>query len=84
MIAGIGLMGCIPSILAQSNQGICSEQVNKLVEPFNYNTKAMINNLSADLPGSKFSYIDVHNMFQDLLANAQSYGMKVCSSISPV
>ncbi|KAL8485851.1 hypothetical protein ACS0TY_027953 [Phlomoides rotata] len=74
IIAGLGLMGCIPSILAQSNNGVCSDDVNNLIVPFNTNTKAMINNLSANLPGSRFSYIDVHNMFQDLLANARSYG----------
>lgn len=74
VIAGLGLMGCIPSILAQSNNGACSNDVNNLIVPFNTNTKAMINNLSANLPGSRFSYIDVHNMFQDLLVNARSYG----------
>ncbi|EYU22752.1 hypothetical protein MIMGU_mgv1a016789mg [Erythranthe guttata] len=37
----------------------------------------MINNLSTNLPGAKFSYIDVRNLFQDLLANARSYGFSV-------
>ncbi|CAA3015104.1 GDSL esterase/lipase At1g71691-like [Olea europaea var. sylvestris] len=77
VISGLGLMGCIPSILAQNSNGICSEEVNQLLIPFNTNTKAMINNLSATLPGSKFSYIDVRNMFQDLLTNARSYGFSV-------
>ncbi|GER27575.1 GDSL esterase/lipase [Striga asiatica] len=77
VIAGLGLMGCIPSILAQNNNGICSEQVNQLVLPFNTNTKAMINSLSINLPGAKFSYIDIRNMFGDLLANARSYGFHV-------
>ncbi|KAG8378512.1 hypothetical protein BUALT_Bualt08G0144800 [Buddleja alternifolia] len=77
VIAGLGLMGCIPSILAQSDNGVCSEEVNQLVLPFNTKTKAMLNNLSTNLPGARFSYIDVHNMFQDLLANARSYGFSV-------
>ncbi|KAL8059970.1 hypothetical protein ABFX02_03G122200 [Erythranthe guttata] len=77
VIAGLGLMGCIPSILAQSNNGVCSQEVNQLITPFNANTKMMINNLSANLPGAKFSYIDVRNLFQDLLANARSYGFSV-------
>lgn len=68
-------MGCIPSILAQSEAGMCSESVNQLVLPFTTNTKAMINNLSANLPGSKFSYIDIRTMFQDLLTNHESYGI---------
>ncbi|XP_051123571.1 GDSL esterase/lipase At1g71691 [Andrographis paniculata] len=77
VVAGLGLMGCIPSILAQSNVGGCSDAVNQLVLPFNTNTKAMINNLSLNLPGARFSYIDVNAMFQDLLANARSYGFDV-------
>lgn len=77
VIAGLGLMGCIPSILSQSAIGLCSDPVNALIDPFNLNTKAMINNLSANLPGTKFSYIDIHSMFQDLLANHQSYGFNV-------
>lgn len=67
-------MGCIPSILAQSSNGVCSEEVNQLVLPFNLNTKAMINNLITTKPGALFSYIDIGNMFQDLLNNAGSYG----------
>ncbi|KAI3673070.1 hypothetical protein L6452_39180 [Arctium lappa] len=77
VLAGIGLMGCIPSILAQGTTGRCSDEVNQLVLPFNANMKTMINNLSANLPGSKFVFIDVHNMFQDILANARSYGFRV-------
>lgn len=67
-------MGCIPSILAQGTSGRCSDEVNQLVLPFNANMKTMINNLSTNLPGSKFVFIDVRNMFQDILANARSYG----------
>ncbi|XP_073279261.1 GDSL esterase/lipase At1g71691-like [Primulina huaijiensis] len=77
VIAGVGLMGCIPSILAQSRDGTCSQEVNQLVLPFNANAKAMINSLSSNLPGSRFVYIDIANMFQDLLANARSYGFSV-------
>ncbi|PIN12498.1 Triacylglycerol lipase [Handroanthus impetiginosus] len=77
VIAGLGQMGCIPSIRAQSSNGACSEEVSQLVRPFNTNTKAMINNLTVNLPGSRFSYIDIRNMFQDLVANARSYGFSV-------
>ncbi|KAL1292489.1 hypothetical protein AAHE18_19G000600 [Arachis hypogaea] len=41
VIAGQGLMGCIPSILAQSASGRCSEEVNLLVQPFNSNVKTV-------------------------------------------
>ncbi|XP_038884331.1 GDSL esterase/lipase At1g71691-like [Benincasa hispida] len=77
VIAGLGLMGCIPSILAQSPSGSCSEEVNQLVRPFNVNVKSMINQLNANLPGARFSYIDIERMFQDLLVNSRFYGLSV-------
>ncbi|XP_044510128.1 GDSL esterase/lipase At1g71691-like [Mangifera indica] len=77
VLAGLGRMGCIPSILAQNQLGACSEEVNQLVLPFNTNVKTMINNLNANLPGSKFIYIDIARMFVDLLVNYRSYGFSV-------
>ncbi|XP_024023764.1 GDSL esterase/lipase At1g71691 [Morus notabilis] len=76
-IAGLGLMGCIPSILAQSSTGSCSQEVNQLVMPFNANVKTMLNNLNANLPGSKFIFVDIARMFQDILTNSRSYGFGV-------
>ncbi|KAJ0024289.1 hypothetical protein Pint_07493 [Pistacia integerrima] len=75
VLAGLGRMGCIPSILAQNQLGGCSEEVNQLVLPFNTNVKTMINNLNTNLPGSRFVFIDVARMFEDLLLNYRSYGM---------
>ncbi|XP_041004384.1 GDSL esterase/lipase At1g71691-like [Juglans microcarpa x Juglans regia] len=77
VVAGLGLMGCIPSILAQSPTGTCSKEVNDLVQPFNANVKTIINNLSANLPGVRFSFIDVARMFEDIAANARTYGFVV-------
>ncbi|XP_016433832.1 GDSL esterase/lipase At1g71691-like [Nicotiana tabacum] len=77
VIGGVGLMGCIPSILAQGNGNVCSEEVNQLVLPFSNNVKSMLSNLNANLPGSKFIYVDIKNMFQDLLANYRRYGFSV-------
>ncbi|XP_075648232.1 GDSL esterase/lipase At1g71691 [Castanea sativa] len=77
VIAGLGLMGCIPSILAQNPAGRCSDEVNQLVAPFNANVKTMINQLSTNLPGSKFTYVDIASMFEDVLTNSRSYGLTV-------
>ncbi|KAG5576110.1 hypothetical protein H5410_056244 [Solanum commersonii] len=76
---GMGrLMGCIPSILAKSNSNVCSEEVNELILPFTNNVKSMLlTNLNVNLPGSKFIYIDIKNMFQDLLTNYRQYGFSV-------
>ncbi|OMP11728.1 Lipase, GDSL [Corchorus olitorius] len=77
VIAGLGRMGCIPSILAQSTQGICSEEVNQLVLPFNTNVKAMLNSLNSNLPGARFIYIDIAHLFEDLITNSRTYGLSV-------
>lgn len=69
-------MGCIPSILAQNPAGRCSDEVNQLIAPFNANVKTMINQLSTNLPGSKFTYVDVASMFEDVLTNSRSYGIR--------
>ncbi|OIW13322.1 hypothetical protein TanjilG_02842 [Lupinus angustifolius] len=73
VVAGLGLMGCIPSILAQSTSGSCSEEVNLLVQPFNANVKTMLGNLNTDLPGATFIFVDIARMFQHILVNARSY-----------
>ena len=67
-------MGCIPSILAQSTVGSCSEEVNQLVLPFNANVKTMMNSLNANLPGATFIYIDIAHLFEDIVANSKTYG----------
>uniref|UniRef100_A0A6N2LSP4 Uncharacterized protein n=1 Tax=Salix viminalis TaxID=40686 RepID=A0A6N2LSP4_SALVM len=78
VIAGLGEMGCIPSILAQSPAGHCSDSVNQLVQPFNENVKAMLNNFNANqLPGAKFIFIDVARMFREILTNSPAYGFSV-------
>ncbi|KAJ6762158.1 GDSL-LIKE LIPASE/ACYLHYDROLASE-RELATED [Salix koriyanagi] len=78
VIAGLGEMGCIPSILAQSPAGHCSDSVNQLVQPFNENVKAMLSNFNANqLPGAKFIFIDVARMFREILTNSPAYGFSV-------
>lgn len=79
VLAGLGLMGCIPSYLAQSPTGRCSDSVNVLLQPFNANVKTMVNDLNTRLPGAHFVYIDVFHMFQDLLVNSDSYGLMVAN-----
>ncbi|KAH9781365.1 GDSL esterase/lipase [Citrus sinensis] len=81
VLAGLGRMGCIPRILAQYQMDRCSEEVNQLVMPFNANVKTMINNLNANLPGARFTFIDIARMFEDLLTNYRSYGFSVIDRV---
>ncbi|KAE8684439.1 GDSL esterase/lipase [Hibiscus syriacus] len=77
VVAGLGRMGCIPSIIAQSTADGCSEEVNQLVLPFNANVKTMMNSLNADLPGARFIYVDIAHLFEDIVVNAGTYGFSV-------
>ncbi|XP_022141841.1 GDSL esterase/lipase At1g71691-like isoform X2 [Momordica charantia] len=73
VIPGIGIMGCIPNMLARSSDGRCLEEVNQLGRDFNANVRTMIDNLNTNLPGSRFTYINIARLFQDILANPMAY-----------
>ncbi|XP_059297302.1 GDSL esterase/lipase At1g71691-like [Lycium ferocissimum] len=77
IISGIGQMGCIPSMLAESTDGQCSDLVNKMVHPFNAKLKTMVMKLNKDLSGAHFIYLDMENMFMDIISNHKSYGFSV-------
>lgn len=84
MVSAVGILGCVPSILAQSTSGHCSEAVNELVIPFNENIRNMVDNLNANLPRARFIFVDVYHIFMDILNRPTQYGM--CSHFisSPV
>ncbi|KAG9456904.1 hypothetical protein H6P81_001412 [Aristolochia fimbriata] len=77
VISAVGLLGCVPSILAQDASSRCSDYVNRLVLPFNNNIRSMVNGLNANLPGARFIYIDTYNMFRDILGSPRSFGFSV-------
>ena len=74
MVAGVGSMGCIPTVLAQSAAGRCSPEVDALVLPFNANVRAMLAGLNANLPGARFTYLDNFRIFKAILANPAAFG----------
>jgi hypothetical protein len=73
-VAGVGSMGCIPTVLAQSVAGRCSPVVDGLVLPFNANVRAMLDGLNANLPGARFTYLDNFRIFKAILANPAAFG----------
>ncbi|CAN4081422.1 unnamed protein product [Withania somnifera] len=77
IITGIGQMGCIPSMLAESSNGQCADLVNEMVHPFNAKLKTMIIKFNKDLPGARFIFLDMENMFKDIFRNHKSYGFSV-------
>ncbi|TVU43692.1 hypothetical protein EJB05_10180 [Eragrostis curvula] len=78
VVAGVGAMGCIPSVLAQSVTGQCSPEVDDLVLPFNANLRAMLDGLGAGgLPGARFTYLDNFRVFRAILGNPAAFGFAV-------
>ncbi|KAG0487001.1 hypothetical protein HPP92_009096 [Vanilla planifolia] len=77
MVANVGVLGCIPSVLAQNFINHCSADVNNLVLIFNGKLRTLLHNLDSNLPGSKFVHIDINGMFNDILENPESYGFSV-------
>ncbi|KAM3211502.1 hypothetical protein ACQJBY_064956 [Aegilops geniculata] len=77
VVAGVGSMGCIPTILARSAEGRCSEEVDQLVAPFNAGVRGVLDGLNAGLPGATFTYLDNYRLFKLMLAHPASYGFDV-------
>ncbi|GJN12613.1 hypothetical protein PR202_ga30905 [Eleusine coracana subsp. coracana] len=77
VVAGVGALGCIPSVLAQNLAGQCSQEVDDLVLPFNDNVRAMLDGLNADLAGARFTYLDNFRVFRAILGNPAAFGFSV-------
>ncbi|XP_015057907.1 GDSL esterase/lipase At1g71691-like [Solanum pennellii] len=77
IISGIGQMGCIPSMLAETSGGGCSETVNEMVHPFNSKLRTMIIKLNKDLAGAHLIFLDMEYMFKDIFKNHKAYGFSV-------
>ncbi|KAL5231067.1 hypothetical protein ABZP36_029843 [Zizania latifolia] len=77
VVAGVGSMGCIPSVLAQSLESRCSPEVDELVLPFNANVRAMLDGLNAGLPGARLVYLDNYAVFKAIHADPAAYGFSV-------
>ncbi|WVZ95453.1 hypothetical protein U9M48_041216 [Paspalum notatum var. saurae] len=77
VVSGVGAMGCIPSVRAQSLAGRCSPEVDGLISPFNANVRAALDGLAAGLPGARFTYLDNLRIFQAVLGDPAAFGFNV-------
>ncbi|XP_075500406.1 GDSL esterase/lipase At1g29670-like [Primulina tabacum] len=60
-VFGLGQLGCIPQLLAstQANASGCVDYVNNYVQLFNDRLKPLVDDLNANLPGAKFTFINI-------------------------
>ncbi|KAJ1266914.1 hypothetical protein BS78_07G016800 [Paspalum vaginatum] len=77
VVSGVGAMGCIPSVRAQSLTGRCSAEVDGLISPFNANVRAALDGLTASLPGARFTYLDNFRTSKAILSDPAAFGFSV-------
>ncbi|KAK3147436.1 hypothetical protein QOZ80_3BG0282310 [Eleusine coracana subsp. coracana] len=82
VVTNVGPIGCIP-YQRETNPSAgtaCAEFPNQLAQSFNRRLKALVNELGASLPSSRFVYADVYHIFSDIIANYRSHGFEVADS----
>ena len=77
VVANVGPIGCIPyqRETNPSAGAACAEFPNlQLARSFNRRLRALLDELGAALPGSRFVYADVYHIVSDIIANYRSHG----------
>ncbi|XP_022679220.1 GDSL esterase/lipase At4g16230 isoform X1 [Setaria italica] len=77
VVANVGPIGCIPyqRETNPSAAAACAEFPNQLARSFNRRLRALVDELGAALPGSRFVYADVYHIVSDIIANYRSHGV---------
>eukprot|EP00249_Psilotum_nudum_P037063 c938_g1_i1 orf=296-1387(+) len=78
VVCNVGPLGCIPSQLAARNSqnGECVQYINNMVLSFNSGLERLVNQLNADLPGSKFIYADTFSAVFSYSSSPATYGFQ--------
>ncbi|KAK1261377.1 GDSL esterase/lipase [Acorus gramineus] len=79
-IVGLGLIGCVPAVRANTPSGECIEDLNVYAQKFNQAAKALLRRLSSSLEGTKYSFGDSHNVASDIVNHPHLYGLKELKS----
>ncbi|KAI3469276.1 hypothetical protein Pfo_025939 [Paulownia fortunei] len=82
IVANVGPIGCIPfqrEINPSAGDG-CAVFPNQLAQLFNSQLRSLVNELGANLEGSKFIYADVYRIVDDIIQNYISYGFENANS----
>ncbi|EPS67408.1 hypothetical protein M569_07365, partial [Genlisea aurea] len=81
-MVGVGPIGCSPNMLAQysADGATCVQKVDSTIEIFNGKLIELIDRLNSNLSDSKFTYINVGGIFQEILDNPIGFGFKVANA----
>lgn len=87
VVVNVGPIGCIPYLrdimgtgVPSSAAGACAEFPNQLAQSFNRKLRALVNELSVSLAGSRFLYADAYRIVSDIIDNYRSHGFEVADS----
>ncbi|XP_072962559.1 GDSL esterase/lipase At4g16230-like [Typha angustifolia] len=76
VVFGTGFLGCIPEIRKLVPGNNCLEDLNNLSLHFKNATKSLLQSLSSNLPGFKYTFGDVYEMLVPVFANPLQYGFR--------
>lgn len=81
-LIGVGQIGCSPNELAQrSPDGMtCDDRVNSANRIFNARLRSQVDQFNNEFSDARFIYINVYNMFQNLIDNPSAYGFRVVNA----
>ncbi|KAG8063640.1 hypothetical protein GUJ93_ZPchr0003g16522 [Zizania palustris] len=76
VVVNVGPIGCIPYLrdTTPSAGTACAEFPNQLARSFNRKLRGLVDELTANLTGSRFVYADVYRIVSDIIANYKSHG----------
>ncbi|KAK6268404.1 hypothetical protein QUC31_012564 [Theobroma cacao] len=75
------VVGCIPFEKdLHSSQGGCVDFLNELAKLYNTRLKSLLQELTTNLAGSTFVYLDLYAISEDILQNYKSYGFENAES----
>ncbi|CAN6289654.1 unnamed protein product [Urochloa humidicola] len=83
VVANVGPIGCIPyqrETNPSAGAAACAAFPNQLAQSFNRRLRALVDELGAALPGSRFVYADVYHIVSEIIANYRSHGFEVADS----
>ncbi|XVF27245.1 hypothetical protein REPUB_Repub14bG0089900 [Reevesia pubescens] len=77
IVTNAPMVGCTPFERDMHSSGdACVDFLNELAKLYNMKLKILLSELTTNLPGSTFVYVDAYAMSEDLLQNYRSYGFE--------
>ncbi|XP_078448257.1 GDSL esterase/lipase At5g37690-like [Wolffia australiana] len=75
LVVGSGLIGCLPILRGKVPSGGCVDFVNSLSRQFNSATQIALQELAANLPGFRYSFVNVYDFTSLVSSDPVSYGL---------